>query len=130
MDGSRLGELRSQTSSAFDTSRLVRLAEALNVADANRCYMSVAMLVRAIADHVPPVFGCKTFTEVTNNYAGATSFKRSMSHLNSSLRPIADAHLHLQTRRREVLPTQTQVDFRADLDVLLAEVVRLMKVAS
>lgn len=26
--------------------------------------MSVAMLVRSIADHVPPIFGCKNFNEV------------------------------------------------------------------
>ncbi len=130
VDTSRLSELRSQTSSSWDVSRLVRLAEELNVADANRCYMSVAMLVRAITDHVPPVFGCKTFAEVANNYPGAKSFKGSMSQLNSSLRHIADAHLHVQIRRHEVLPTQTQVDFRADLDALLAETVRLLKSAS
>ena len=130
VDTSRLGELRSQQSSIWDASRLIRLAEELNVADANRCYMSVAMLVRAITDHVPPVFEYKTFAEVANNYSGAKSFRGSMQHLNSSLRHIADAHLHVQIRRSEILPTQQQVDFRADLDALLAEVVRLLKDAS
>ncbi len=130
VDTSRLGELRSQTSSLWDASRLIRLAEELNVAEANRCYMSVAMLVRSITDHVPPIFGCQTFTEVANNYAGAKSFRGSMQRLNSSLRHIADAHLHIQIRRSEILPTQTQVDFRAELDALLAEVVRLLKDAN
>ena len=127
VDTTRLSELRSQTLAAWDAARLIRLAEELNIADANRCYMSVAMLVRAITDHVPPVFSCKTFAEVANNYAGAKSFRGSMQHLNSSLRNIADAHLHLQIRKSEILPTQPQVDFRADLDVLLAETVRLLK---
>lgn len=127
VDTSRLSELRSQTLAAWDAARLIRLAEELNIADANRCYMSVAMLVRAITDHAPPVFSCNTFAEVANNYAGAKSFRGSMQHLNSSLRNIADAHLHVQIRKSEILPTQPQVDFRADLDVLLAETIRLLK---
>lgn len=130
VDASRLGELRSLISASWDLIRLIRLTEELNVADSNRCYMSVAMLVRAITDHIPPVFGCKTFSEVANNYPGAKSFRGSMQHLNSSLRHIADAHLHVQIRRSEVLPTQPQVDFRGDLDALLAETVRLIKDAS
>ena len=50
-----------------------------------------------------------------------------MQHLDASLRNIADAHLDTHVRPREVLPTFTQVDFLADLDVLLAEVIRLVK---
>ena len=127
VDTTRLSELRSLTATRWDLTRLIRLAEELNVADANRCYMSVAMLVRAITDHVPPIFSLKTFAEVTNNYSGASSFKKSMANLNSCLRNIADAHLHVQIRQSEILPTQPQVDFRADLDALLAEIVRVLK---
>ena len=127
VDTSRLAELRALTGRAFDVRRLVRLIEELNVAHDNESHMSTAMLVRAIADHVPPVFGCKSFNEVANNYQGAKSFRGSMQHLNQSLRSIADAHLHVQIRSSEVLPTGPQVDFRADLDVLLAEVVRVLK---
>jgi len=83
------------------------------------------MLVRAIADHVPPVFGCASFPEVANNYACAASFKKSMQNLNQSLRNIADAHLHVQIRKSESVPTAVQVNFSADLDVLLAEVLRI-----
>lgn len=127
VDLSRLAELRAKTNSTFDLKRLVRLAEELNIAHENACHMSTAMLVRAIADHVPPIFGCKTFGEVANNYQGSKSFKGSMQHLDKSLRNIADAHLHVQIRSTEVLPTAPQVDFRADLDVLLSEVVRVLK---
>ena len=89
--------------------------------------MSVAMLVRAVTDHLPPVFDCKTFAEVANNYAGAKSFRGSMLHLHGSMKNIADAHLHVQVRKSETLPNEAQVDFRADLDALLAEVVRLLQ---
>lgn len=124
---SRLAEIRALSSASWDMGRLVRLIEELNNAHAHRCYMSVAMLVRAITDHVPPVFNCKTFTEIANNYAGAKSFRGSMRHLEGSLRNIADAHLHVQIRRSETLPNEAQVDFRADLDVLLGEFVRLLQ---
>jgi hypothetical protein len=85
------------------------------------------MVVRAIVDHVPPIFGYKSFGGVVNNYPSAKSFRGSMQRLDGSLRNVADAHLHVQIRSRESVPTPAQVDFRADLDVLLAEVVRLMK---
>lgn len=123
----RLSELRGLSSANWDMTRLVRLVEELNTAYAYRCHMSVAMLVRAISDHVPPVFGAKSFAEVANNHVGSKSFKRSAQNLQNSLRNIADAHLHVQIRRAEALPTEAQVDFRADLDVLLSEVVRLTK---
>lgn len=35
--------------------------------------------------------------------------------------------LHMQIRSSEVLPTDSQVDFRSDLAVLLAEIVRRLK---
>jgi hypothetical protein len=124
---SRLAEIRALSSSSWDVSRLVRLLEELNAAYAHRSHMSVAMLVRAVTDHVPPVFACKAFAEVANNYTGAKSFRGSMQHLHGSLKNIADGHLHVQIRGSETLPNEAQVDFRADLDVLLAEFVRVLQ---
>ena len=82
------------------------------------------MLVRTIANHVPPVFGCKNFAEVANNLAADKSLKKSLEHLDSSLKNIADYNLHQQIRQSESLPTGTQVDFKQDLDRLLEEVAR------
>ena len=124
---SRLAELRALKSAEWDVNRLVRILEELNSAFASRNHMSVAMLVRAVTDHVPPVFGCKSFAEVANNYAGAKSFRGSMQHMHGSMKNIADAHLHVQIRKSEILPNEAQVDFRADLDVLLGEFVRLLQ---
>ena len=124
----RLSELRAVKSKTYDLTRLTELCDELNKAFANECYMAVAMLVRAILDHVPPIFACKNFVEVANNYnGGSKSFKQSMTNLESSSRKIADAHLHTQIRSKEILPNKTQVNFSNDLDVLLAEIVRLLK---
>ena len=74
------------------------------------------------------VFGFRTFGKVANNHSGASSFKKSTQHLHISLRNIADAHLHFTMREAEVLPTRRRVDFANDLDVLLGEVVRLLRI--
>lgn len=123
----RLEELRRLESSRFDLSRLIRLCEELDLAFGNRCLHATAMLTRAILDHVPPIFGFRTFAEVANNYSGGKSFRQIAQHFDSSARSIADAHLHLPIRAREVLPTTTQVNHSQALDVLLGEVVRLLK---
>jgi hypothetical protein len=122
----RLKELRSITSQKYDLARLIRMLEEINDANEKHSYISIGLLCRAIIDHVPPIFMYKSFSEVANNYKGSKSFKGSMLHLENSLRKISDSHLHTQIRDREVLPTFHQVDFRADIDVLLAEIVRIL----
>jgi len=84
------------------------------------------MLVRALLDHVPPVFGESEFKRVANNVV-SKSHRKSFQALDRSSRNIADAALHLQIRKREVLPTKTQVNFSTDFDVLLGELVRILK---
>ncbi len=125
VDASRLSALRALVSQNWDLTRLLRLCEELNAAHEGQCHMTVAVLVRAILDHVPPVFSCETFALVAKSHS-TRSFRDSMLNLENSSRKIADAHLHTRIRRKEVLPNQTQVDFRASLDVLLAEIVRLL----
>ena len=127
VDATRLAELRTIRSSSFDLSRLICLCEELNACYRENCFHAVAMLTRAILDHVPPILGFATFKEVVSNYAGATSFKQAMEHLQGAARKIADAHLHVPIREKEVLPNATQVNFGPAIDLLLAEIVRRMK---
>lgn len=128
---SRLQELRNLPCTKWDTMRLVRLLEELNIAHQNELYMATVVLVRTIANHVPPIFGFATFEQVASNYSAGTpsgkSFKGSMQHLQNSMKHIADAYLHVPIRKSEVLPSAQQVDFSRDLDVLLAEAVRVLK---
>jgi hypothetical protein len=129
VDPGRILSLRDISNAAWDFSRLVELCREINIAAANRCHMSTAMLLRTILNHVPPVLGFSTFAEVANNYGNpksSKSFKVSMQRLEGSLRNIADMHLHSPIRTREDVPTATQVDFAADLDVLLGEVIRVV----
>ncbi|TFW40904.1 hypothetical protein [Pseudomonas fluorescens] len=123
---SRIEELERSSNQNFDLRKLVQLCRELNTCHQHNCHHAVAMLVRSIMDHVPPIFSFKTFTEVASNYGGGgKSFKSSMEHLQKSLRNIADSHLHTPIRSRESLPTASQVDFKAALDQLLGEIVRI-----
>jgi hypothetical protein len=126
VDEARLADLRQLTSANFDVRRLIALCGELNVCYRSQCYFAVAALTRTLLDHVPPVFQAKTFAEGASNYAGGRSFKASMKNLENSARNIADGHLHTQIRKKESLPTRTQVNFAADVDVLLAEIVRIL----
>jgi hypothetical protein len=121
----RIAELRTVTGQQFDLRKLVRLCEELNITFENACYLATASLVRAILDHVPPIFGLPTFAQVASNYGGR-SFKETMQRLENAARKIADAHLHQTVRARETLPTPQQVGFSAELDVLLGEIVRIL----
>jgi hypothetical protein len=123
----RKEELRALNAKQYDLTKLIRLCEELDAAYDGESNMSIGMLVRCILDHVPPIFGAKIFAEVANNYPGSRSFKSAMKHLDNSLRSAADSFLHGHIRSKEVLPSFQQVDFRADLDLLLAEIVRILK---
>lgn len=126
VDFIRIEGLQDSNHSKFDTTKIVQICEELNQAYKEKNYITIPILIRAIIDHVPPIFGKTTFNEVIAHY-GTKSFKESMSHLDKSLRKIADALIHNQIRVSEVLPSHTQIDFKADLDVLLSEVCRILK---
>lgn len=123
---SRLAELRKLVSSQFDFKKLIRLCEEINTVYSEKCYFATAMLTRGLLDHVPPLFGYNTFSEVANNYGGGgKSFKDTIQHLENAARKVADAHLHMPIRKSETLPAAQQVNFASQLDVLLAEIVRI-----
>jgi hypothetical protein len=123
----RIDEIAEIAQAKFDTKKLLRLLDELNTAHSQGCYFTVGILVRAIMDHLPPIFGCRNFSEIANNYSGTMSFKKSMGRLDQSLRHLADSYLHIQIRRLESLPNHNQVDFRSEVDLLLGEAARLLQ---
>jgi hypothetical protein len=123
----RLRELSQLQSNTFDTRKLQALCNEINQNYASGNFLSVAMLLRALVDHVPPIFGVDKFSQVHSNYGGGKSFKNSMESLGNLMRPIADSFLHAQIRRSESLPTQNQVNFGPAIDTLLAEVIRILR---
>lgn len=125
VDPVRIDELSSMPTAKFDVSRLVRLCQELNLCFRHSCFYAVAFLTRAILDHIPSIFGFRTFREVASNYKGGKSFGEVASHLEDVSRKISDAFLHTPMRDSEILPTLTQVDVRQQLDTVLGEVIRI-----
>lgn len=124
----RISQLTAIKNKNYDLSKLLGMIRELNIAHQHACFISIAAISRSITDHVPPIFNCKNFTEVANNYSGSTSsFKKHMAHIENSMRNIANSHLHTHIRRKELNIEFVQVDFRADLDVLLSEVIRILQ---
>lgn len=124
----RIEELTSiQVRSEFDLTKVVRLCTELNTVSEMKCHISTAALVRALLDHIPPVFDKHSFSEVATSDLGSRSFKESAKNLQESSRKIADGLLHTKIRAKESLPTATQVDFSQAVDVLLGEVVRVLR---
>jgi hypothetical protein len=122
----RIRALRKISHSQFDVSKLIRLCEEINIAFQNKAYFSTMMLIRAILDHIPPIFGFSTFSEVANQYPGGRSFKEIMVRLDKTSRKIADMHLHQHVHDKEVLPNKVQVNFSNELDILLGEIDKLL----
>ena len=123
----RIEELSFIKNKNFDLSKLVRLLNELNDAGEKVNVFSVAMILRTIINHIPSIFNKKTFDEVLNNYSWTKSNRELMERLNSSMRKIADSYLHTLIRRKEIIPSPKQVDFRAELDVLLCEIISKLK---
>jgi hypothetical protein len=126
VDQRRLDDLAALPSSRFDVSKLCVLLRELNECHQRHAYFAIAALVRTILNHVPPIFGFKTFQQVVANYKCERSFKQSIERLDDAARDIADLHLHAVIRARESLPTLVQVDFSPELDLLLGEIVRVL----
>lgn len=126
VDSARIAELRALRDEEFDLRRLIKMCEEINGAWEAGNLLSVAMLARAIVDHVPPIFGHNTFAQVAS-HGSSRSIRGSYDHIQTGLRHIADGALHTHIRRTETLPTPTQVDFRQSLDVLLGEIVRVLR---
>lgn len=131
VDVTRITELKEIKSDKFDLRKLIRLCEEINMAWANESYIAVSLLGRTIINYVPPIFGFESFNEVANNYSSRErqlkSFKQSLQNLQKSLRNIADSHAHDMIRKKEVLPVRVQVSFFQDLDVLLSEIIRILR---
>jgi len=71
LEPSVLTALCQAKATKFDCTKLVRFCEELNDAYGRGNYLSCALLIRAVMNHVPPVFGCRTFGEVCAQSGGA-----------------------------------------------------------
>jgi hypothetical protein len=98
------------------------MCEELNECFARQNYLACALLIRAAMNHIPPVFGFRTFKEVVANRG--RSVKSALELLDDDARIVADLHNHATMRSREPLPTLSQIGpFQASFEILLHEII-------
>ncbi|RUU36350.1 hypothetical protein EOC93_25280 [Mesorhizobium sp. M6A.T.Ce.TU.002.03.1.1] len=124
VDVGTIAVLGSLADPRFDFTRLVQMCRELNVAHQQECNIAVAMLVRAVMDHIPPIFGKTTFAEVANSRP--KSLKETLQPLES-IRKIADTFHHVQIRKSETIPTATAVNASNAVESLLQEIIRTVR---
>lgn len=127
INSERIEEIGRLSSTQFDVTRLLGYCREINQANQSDSFLTIALLLRAIIDHIPPIFGFKNFSEVVNNYNGGKSFKELMERLDKSSRKLADIYLHKQISKKESLPNFTQINYSAELDILLSEIINQLK---
>ena len=120
-----LEELRLIKTDDFDITKLVRMCEELNDSYNRGNLISSILLLRAILNHVPPIFGKKTFAQVVAS--SGRSAKNILGKLEDDARPIADFHNHILIRKKEHCPTISQLDpYKSCFEVLIQEIITLL----
>jgi len=119
----RLNKIESDN---FDLSRLIAICNELDDNYSLENYHSCGMLLRAILDHIPPIFDKKNFDDVCAQHGGKT-FKDIMRPLNETAKKIGDDYLHTQISKKVLAVTKTQVSFQPNLDMLLNEVAAILE---
>jgi hypothetical protein len=114
--------LREVRSPKFDLTKLIGYCNEMNTAYALANYLSCVLLIRAVLNHVPPIYGHTTFQQVVSQ--AGKSLKEVLKPLEDVARDIADLHTHSLIGRKETLPTKHQVEpFKASFELLLQDIV-------
>jgi hypothetical protein len=92
VEPSVMEQLCQPTSKKHDLAKIVRFCEELNSSFASGNYLASTLLIRALLNHVPPIFGHTTFLQVVSQ--AARSVKELLKPLEEIARDVADLHTH------------------------------------
>ena len=122
VEPSVIEDLRQSNSGKHDLTKVVRFCEELNSSFSSGNYLASIFLIRALLNHVPPVFGEHEFKQVVSH--STRSVKELLNPLEEIARDVGDLHAHALIRNKESIPTKSQVEpFKANLEVLLFEII-------
>jgi hypothetical protein len=121
VESALIARLAEKQSGAVDVASLVRMCREINSSYAHGNVLATALLMRTVLNHVPPVFGHVTFSQVLANIG--KSLKESFEHLENGLRKVADFHAHRTIVASESYPSAAQVEpFKPQFELLLQQV--------
>lgn len=122
----RISTLQFIDNEKYDLSKMIELCKEINHCYEKEYYYAVGMLIRALLDHVPPIFNQKNWDGIINNYGGGgKSFKESMKTLDG-FRDVFDKYIHSQISNKEDVANERQIDCKSLLDVLLGETIKIL----
>jgi len=123
VDATLVARIASFSSQPFNLTKLVRFAVELNENYRRSNYLSCALLIRAVINHVPPIFGGRTFGQVVAS--SGRSVKAILGQLEESARDIGDLHTHEIVDGYSSPPTKNQIEpYKPALEVLFKEIER------
>jgi hypothetical protein len=126
IDPKLIGQLSAATSANQDVTFLVQLCREINSCFAHGNFVATTLLMRAVLNYVPPLFGQETFSQVVAQTS--RSLKDSFNHLENGLRKIADFHTHRRIMTAEFCPSPAQVEpFKPQFELLLQELLARMQ---
>lgn len=118
IDPGLIERLSHAQSRGLDIAFLVQMCREINSCFAHGNLVATILLMRAVLNYVPPLFGQETFPQVVDNIG--RSLKDSFNHLESGLRKVADFHTHRRIGPTELYPSPGQVEpFKPQFELLL-----------
>ncbi|QUQ67932.1 hypothetical protein JJ691_56700 [Kutzneria sp. CA-103260] len=118
-------ELEQKKSALWSVDKLIQLVKELNSNFRDDRWYSCHALLRAILDHTPPVFGCKTFDQVVSNHSWGRTDQKHLKRLQA-FRNAADDVLHRQIRKSADVISLDDLPERAAVNAFLRECVDLL----
>lgn len=119
----------TQVATRWNLKKLLQLLRELNENHASENVYACHALLRAILDHVPPIFGQANFGSVASRYRPRSSDKKYMQRLED-FRVQADDALHRQIRPREDILDFHDLPPRAWVNRLLDEAAAALETES
>lgn len=121
-----IDQLSAVTSVNQDVTFLVQMCREINSCFAHGNVVATTLLMRAVLNYVPPLFGQETFSQVVAQTS--RSLKDCFHHLENGLRKIADFHTHRRITTAEFCPSPAQVEpFKLQFELLLQELLARMR---
>ncbi len=121
-----VARVTSLSGQSFNLAKLTRFTVELNENYSRGNYLSCALLIRAIINHVPPLFGHRAFSQVV---AGSSrSVKGILGPLEEGARDIGDLHSHEIVDAYSTPPTKNQIEpYKPPFEVPYQEIERRLQ---
>lgn len=118
--------LRAVSNPNFDLRKLIQFCEELNSNYKTNNFLSCILILRAVLNYVPPIFGYHSFAQVVSQ--SGRSLKDIFGVLENECRKVADLHTHLPISKNESLPTKNQIEpFKVQFEILIVEIYKTLK---